>query len=337
MYLRMSATVVIGQFLQNRFVVPVFFPVPAGQPCHGLAKAGKDALPEGREQLAAAAAQCRGDVIFALGQRLPGGIDHLHDGVDEFPVLRQRLPADGVALTVQIPAQLRPLALALQDQAVAFAFQPGRGVQNGHHGVRPHPRADHAIKFPGDIADAVGQAEGHALLHAEFFRVADGALQGHFPDVGGNDRAGNAVFQKVNAEITVVTAHVRHPVAGLDIAAAGQQAVGKGNFHGRPSFYTKKAIPAIVRDGAAGILSVLLRGFVGLVGFQEIVQLGEERLAVHTVNHAGFLNGLAPGRGAAQAVHTDGKEQRRSLRGYIQNIADDGFFFNFNSHENDLL
>ena len=170
-------------------------------------------------RLAAAAAQCRGDVILAVGQRLPGGVDHLHDGVDEFSVLRQRLPADGVALTVQIPAQLRPLALALQDQAVAFAFQPGRGVQNGHHGVRPHPRADHAVKFPGDIADAVGQVKGHALLHAEFFRIANGALQGHFPDVGGNDRAGNAVFQKVNAEITVVTAHVRHPVAGLDIAA----------------------------------------------------------------------------------------------------------------------
>ena len=91
----MSATVVIGQFLQNRFVVPVFFLVPAGQPRNGLAKAGKDALPESRKQFAAAAAQCRGDVILAVGQRLPGGVDHFHDGVDEFPVLRQRLPADG--------------------------------------------------------------------------------------------------------------------------------------------------------------------------------------------------------------------------------------------------
>ena len=225
----------------------------------------------------------------------------------------------------------------MENQAVAFAFQPGRGVQNGHHGDRPHPRADHAVKFPGDIADAVGQVEGHVLLHAVFFRVTDGALQGHFPDVGGNDRAGDAVFQKVNAEISVVTAHVRHPVAGLDIATAGQQPVGKGNFHGRPSFYTKKAIPAIVRDGAAGILSVLLRGFVGLVGFQEIVQLGEERLAVHTVNHTGFLNGLAPGRGAAQAVHTDGEEQGCGLGRDVQNVPDDGILFNFYSHYNDLL
>ena len=47
----------------------------------------------------------------------------------------------------------------------------------------------------------------------------------------------------------------------------------------------------------------------GLVGLQEVVQLGQEGLAVHTVDHAGFLNGLAPGRGAAQAVHADGEEQ----------------------------
>ena len=63
-----------------------------------------------------------------------------------------------------------------------------------------------------------------------------------------------------------------------------------------------------------------------------MVQLGQEGLAVHTVNHAGFLYGLTPGRGAAQAVHTDGEEQRSGLRRYVQNVADDGFFFNFNSH-----
>ena len=76
----------------------------------------------------------------------------------------------------------------------------------------------------------------------------------------------------------------------------------------------------------------VLTHVVGLVGLQELVQLSQEGLAVHAVDHAGLFNGLAPGRGAAQAVHTDGKEQRRSLRGYIQNIADNGFFFNFNSH-----
>ena len=63
-----------------------------------------------------------------------------------------------------------------------------------------------------------------------------------------------------------------------------------------------------------------------------MVQLSQEGLAVNTVNHAGFLHGLTPGRGAAQAVHTDGEEQGSGLRRYVQNVADDGFFFNFNSH-----
>jgi hypothetical protein len=55
------------------------------------------------------------------------------------------------------------------------------------------------------------------------------------------------------------------------------------------------------------------------------------------VDHAGFLNGLTPGRGAAQAVHTNCKKQRCGLGCDIQNITNDGFFFNFNSHLNDLL
>ena len=63
-----------------------------------------------------------------------------------------------------------------------------------------------------------------------------------------------------------------------------------------------------------------------------MVQLGQEGLAVHTVPHAGFLHSLTAGRGAAQAVHTDGEEQGSGLRRYVQNVADDGFFFNFNSH-----
>jgi len=65
-------------------------------------------------------------------------------------------------------------------------------------------------------------------------------------------------------------------------------------------------------------------GFVGLVGFQEMVQLGEERLALNAVDHAGFLHGFSPGRGAAQAVHADGEEQRGGLRSHVQDIADDG-------------
>ena len=50
----------------------------------------------------------------------------------------------------------------------------------------------------------------------------------------------------------------------------------------------------------------------------------------------GLLYGFTTGRGAAQAMHADGQKQRRSLRGNIQDVADDGTLFNF-SHKNSLL
>jgi hypothetical protein len=67
-----------------------------------------------------------------------------------------------------------------------------------------------------------------------------------------------------------------------------------------------------------------------------VVLAGRERLAVDAVHHASFLHSFTPGRGAAQAVHTDGEEQRRSLGCDVQNVANDGFFFNLNSHDYDL-
>jgi hypothetical protein len=95
------------------------------------------------------------------------------------------------------------------------------------------------------------------------------------------------------------------------------------------------AIPA-KRDGWPVLLLCLL-SFAGFVSFQEVIQLSQERLALDAVYHAGFLYGLTPGRGAAQAMHTDGKEQGSSLRGNIQNITDDGIFFNLNSHNRTSL
>ena len=88
---------------------------------------------------------------------------------------------------------------------------------------------------------------------------------------------------------------------------------------------------------ALPVLSGVLVGLVSLVCLHEVIQLSQEAIALDAVDHAGFLNGLAPGRGAAQAVHADGKEQGSSLGSNIQNIADDGFFFNLDSHKNDLL
>ena len=84
-------------------------------------------------------------------------------------------------------------------------------------------------------------------------------------------------------------------------------------------------------------VSGLLGSLVSFVGFQEVIQLGQEGLAVYTVDHTGFFHCLAPGRGTAQAVHADGKKQGSGLRRYVQNITDDGIFFDFNSHNNDLL
>ena len=78
--------------------------------------------------------------------------------------------------------------------------------------------------------------------------------------------------------------------------------------------------------------SVLLGFLIGLVGFQEVVQLSQEGIAVDAVDLAGFLNGLTPGRGAAQAMHANGEEQGSGLRRYIQNITDNRGFFNFNSY-----
>ena len=74
----------------------------------------------------------------------------------------------------------------------------------------------------------------------------------------------------------------------------------------------------------------------GVVCSVEGVQMLEEFIHVHAVNHAGFLNGLAAGRGAAQAVHADRKEEGRGLGRDIQNVTDDGVFFNF-CHECGLL
>ena len=56
----------------------------------------------------------------------------------------------------------------------------------------------------------------------------------------------------------------------------------------------------------------------------------QQLLHVHTVNGAGFGYGLAAAAGAAQAVHTNGQEDRSRLGRHIQDIADDSIFRNGN-------
>ena len=81
---------------------------------------------------------------------------------------------------------------------------------------------------------------------------------------------------------------------------------------------------------------LLLALLVSLVSFQEVVQLCQECIAIDAVDHASFFNGLAAGRGAAQAVHADSEEQGCSLRCNIQHIANNSSLFNLNSHDDSL-
>ena len=171
------------------------------------------------------------DVGLGRGELLPGLVNDLHDGIDKLTVFGKRLPADGKAVDGQPLPQLRPLALALQNQPVSGIRQPGSCLQNGDHGVAPHPGADQRIKFPGNVPHAVGEVKGHFSLDPEFRGVAHGALQGLLLHIRGDDGAGDALLQQIDAQIAVVTADVRHPIPGGNKAAAGQQAVGKGELH----------------------------------------------------------------------------------------------------------
>lgn len=59
------------------------------------------------------------------------------------------------------------------------------------------------------------------------------------------------------------------------------------------------------------------------------VELGNERIAVCSVNDASHFDGFAAGSGATEAVHTDFKEKFRSLTVCVKDIADDGVFCDF--------
>ena len=75
----------------------------------------------------------------------------------------------------------------------------------------------------------------------------------------------------------------------------------------------------------------------GLINGQNILLFVCAFVGVNAVDSTGLLDGLTMGGHAAQAVHTDGHEQRSSFGRDIQNIADDGGLFDLCSHKNDLL
>ena len=65
-----------------------------------------------------------------------------------------------------------------------------------------------------------------------------------------------------------------------------------------------------------------------LAGGDHLVDLSQQVVHFHAVDHAGLLHRLTPGGGAAQAVHADVHEQGRGLGGDGQNITNDGVLCN---------
>lgn len=121
---------------------------------------------------------------------------------------------------------------------------------------------------------------------------------------------------------------IRADIGGAGTArdkfGAQQQPVGDRNLHR----FTQKA--AIRPPFPFGLLLGLL-GFLG--SLDKAVDLRQERVGINAVHHAGLLDRLAARGRAAQAVHTDGHEQRSSFGRDIQNIADDGGLFDLCSHK----
>ena len=67
----------------------------------------------------------------------------------------------------------------------------------------------------------------------------------------------------------------------------------------------KKTPGSPLGDETGGLYTKGLRFFLG----EEAIDLIDKFVAIHTVNHAGLLNGLASCRRAAQAMHADFKEE----------------------------
>lgn len=59
------------------------------------------------------------------------------------------------------------------------------------------------------------------------------------------------------------------------------------------------------------------------------VELCNESVAIRAVNDASHFDAFAAGCGAAEAVHTDFKEEFCGFAVCIENIADDGVLCNF--------
>ena len=171
-----------------------------------------------------AAGQSRGEVALPRGElwsrRVP---QYLHHRVEKPTVPEGGFIDDFPAGAAQVPPKAGGFALALEDQSVGAAPKPGGGFQNGNHGVRSHTRAEEHVKIPGQPLNSVTQEKVDFFGHTEVGSVPPGTAQRPLPDIGGVDVPGDTGLEQMEAQIAVVTAYVRHPLAGSDEGGAGQK------------------------------------------------------------------------------------------------------------------
>ena len=58
-----------------------------------------------------------------------------------------------------------------------------------------------------------------------------------------------------------------------------------------------------------------------------LVDEGEQLVYINSMDHTGLFHGLTAAGRSAQAVHADGKKDRRGLRSDVENVTDDGVAF----------
>lgn len=169
------------------------------------------------------------------------------------------------------------------------------------------------------------QEKPHFFGHAEARGVFAGLLQRLLAQVCRRDERADALAQQVYGKIPVI----RADIGGRGNRAGQTRRTAAAGWRSEPSSLHAKGRPS-GRPFPFGLLLGLL-GFLG--SLDKAVDLRQERVGINAVHHAGLLDRLAARGRAAQAVHTDGHEQRSSFGRDIQNIADDGGLFDLCSHK----
>ena len=248
------------------------------------------------------------------------GLDH---GIEKAPVPHQRLPRYGVAVLRQEAAQrLRP-ALGLEQQGVAAVGSPGGPGQDLGDVLAPHAGDDDGVALLRRHGGQTVTQAGRSIRSP-----TPSAPAGLLRPVQGAATAGRWQWQRPRGPAASATRadrrdpcqHQRgaHP-GGTQAAICRRRGVSSRCFAMAPS------CSGCRRKDAYGCFPVCvpfrsILAFLLASSFTRASSLSH----VHAVDHTGLLHSLAPGRGAAQAVHADGQEDGRGLRRHVQNVTDDG-------------